>query len=268
MKDNFWHVRNDFLTSDPRNVVSGIFDDDKRNYARGESELSKEVALLDDALALFVTSLQGGYRNKSEWQDNVSVKAAVAMANSALNYLFLARHAILLGYFPEARNLLRGCHERITRCYLFFVDENEAQKFLSGKSLSDKSEQSYVDKKVAKILSDSNASDILRELRKVYHSQSSLVHPNLESLSARTGGPETEKLSERVVKYPFFGGLLSSDLGKVYLYAVIQSTLFALNVIKVVFVETSGAWDNKYDRILESYNTFLSQARISKSESV
>lgn len=265
MKDNFWHVRNDFLTSDPRNVVRGIFDDDKRNYARAESELSKEVALLDDALALFVTSLQGGYRNESEWQDNVSVKAAVVMANAALNYLFLARHAVLLGYFPEARNLLRGCHERITRCYLFFADKNEAQKFLSGKKLSDKSEQLYIDKKVAAILEANNALEILREM---YRSQSSLVHPNLESLSARTDGPETEKLSERVAKYPLFGGLLSSDLGKMYLYAVIQSTLFALNVIKVIFIETSGAWDNKYACILESYNTFLSQARISKSESV
>jgi hypothetical protein len=66
MKDDFWHVRNDFLTSEPRNVIRGILDDDKKNYARAESELSKEVALLDDALTLFVTSLQGGYRNAQE----------------------------------------------------------------------------------------------------------------------------------------------------------------------------------------------------------
>jgi len=91
----------------------------------------------------------------------------------------------------------------------------------------------------------------------MYRSQSSLVHPNLESLSARTDGPETEKLSERAVKYPLFGGLLSSDLGKMYLYAVVQSTLFALSVIKVIFVETSGKWDEQYDRIKESLKKLI-----------
>lgn len=261
MKDNFWHVRNDFLTSEPRDVVSGILDDDKRNYARAESELSKEVALLDDALTLFVTSLQGGYRNAQEWKDNVSVKAATAMANSTLNYLFLARHAVLLGYFPEVRGLLRSCHERITRCYLFFVDKDEAQKFLSGKEIP----QRDVNKKLATIL---KVDDTLRKMmRDSYSSQSSLVHPNLESLSVRTVGPESEELNERIVKYPLFGGLLSSDIGRLTVYAVIQITLFALKVIKVIFVETSGVYDNKYAHILESYNTFLNQARVSKSDS-
>lgn len=258
MKDNFWHVRNDFLTSEPRNVVSGIFADDKKGYARAESELSKEVALLDDALALFVASLQGGYRNENEWQDNISVKAAVAMANSALNYLFLARHAILLGYFPECRDLLRSCHERITRCYLFFADKDEAQKFLSGKKLSERSEQLYVDKKVAAIL---KANKAFETLRSTYYHQSSLVHPNLESLSARTAGSESEKLSKRVVKYPLFGGLLSSDLGKPVIFTVVQATLFALSVIGVIFEETSGTWKKEFNRILQSYNTFLDQAR-------
>jgi len=261
MKDNFWHARSDFLTSEPRNVVRGILEDDKRNYARAESELSNEVASLDDALTLFVTSLQGGYRNAQEWKDNVSVKAATVMANSTLNYLFLARHAVLLGYFPEVRDLLRSCHERITRCYLFYADKDKAQNFLSGQEIP----QRDVDKKLATIL---KVDDSLRKMmRDSYSSQSSLVHPNLESLSARTAGPESEELNERILKYPLFGGLLSSDIGKLSLYAVIQMTLFALKVIKVMFVETSGVYDNKYARILESYNTFLNQARISKSES-
>ena len=225
MKDDLWHTRSDFLTSEAPDVVRGILCDDRRNYARAESELGRELALLDDALALFVTSLQGGYRNRSEWEENASVKAAAAMASSALNYLFLARHAVLLGYFAEARNILRGCHERMTRCYLFYADVNEAQKFLSGKKLTGRSEQSYVDSRVAAILEADNAFEALRAM---YRSQSSLVHPNLESLSARTAGPESEELSERVVKYPIFGGLLSPDLGRLTVCAVVQSTLFAL----------------------------------------
>lgn len=261
MKDNFWHVRSDFLTSEPRDVVRGIINDDKKNYSRAESELSKEVALLDEALTLLVASLQGGYRNAQEWKDNVSVKAATAMANSTLNYLLLARHAVLFGYSPEVRDLLRSCHERITRCYLFYADKDEAQKFLSGQEIP----QRDVDKKLATIL---KVDDALRKMmRDSYHFQSSVVHPNLESLSARTVGPESEKLNERIVEYPLFGGLLSADIGKLSVYTVIQMTLFTLKVIKVMFVETSGVYDNEYARILGSYNTFLNQARISKSES-
>jgi hypothetical protein len=262
VKDNFWHMNSDFLSSPPRKVVQSILFADKKNYKKAESELSDEVTLLEDALTLYVTSLQGGYRNAPKWQDNISVKAAVAMANSALNYLFLARHAILLGYFPEARNLLRGCHERMTRCYLFFADKDEAQKFLSGKKLSEKSEQLYVDKKLATIL---RSDESYKALREMYHSQSSLVHPNLESMSARTDGPETEELSERVVKYPIFGGLLSSDMGRLTVYAVIQSTLFALNIIKVIFVEPSGNWDTEYGRIKEKVDSFIAKAKASNS---
>jgi hypothetical protein len=234
----------------------GILGDDKKNYKRAESELSVEVSLLDDALTLYVTSLQGGYRSLDEWKDNVSVKAAVAMANSTLNYLLLARHAVLLGYFAEARNLLRGCHERMTRCYLFYADKNEAQRFFSGKQI----DQKDVDQRLATIW---KGNDVHGTLREMYRSQSSLVHPNLDSLSARTDGPESEELSERVVKYPLFGGLLSSDLGKPILFTVIQSILFALSVIRVIFVETSGDWDKEYAKIKESVDKFITQARAS-----
>ena len=260
MKDDFWHVRNDFLTSEPRQVVRGIFDDDKKNYQKAELELNKEVALLDDALTLFVTSLQGGYHNVDNWKNSVSVKAAVAMANSALNYLFLARHAVMLGYFPECRDLLRSFHERITRCYLFFADRDEAERFFSGKKI----EQKDVRKKLSSILASGNdkrKSEILAMLQDSYNHQSRVVHPNLESLSARTDGTETEKLSERVMKYPFFGGMLSSDLGKPAIFVVIQATLFALKVIGVMFEESSGTWGKEFSRILQIYNTFLNQAR-------
>ena len=263
MKDEFWHVRSDFLTSDPHQIVKDTFNDDKKNYARAELELSKDVSLLDDALALFITSLQGGYRKSKNWKDNDSVKAAVAMANSALNYLLLARHSILLGYFAEARNLLRGCHERITRCYLFYADVDEARKFLTGKKLCNGSEQSYVDHKIANILKDKESLSALREM---YDSQSSHVHPNLESLRVRTDGPETEELCDRVVKYPIFGGMLNPDLGKAYLFAVFQSALFALSVIKVIFVETSGHWDNEFRRIWKIHQSIIEEHKTAQPQ--
>jgi len=260
MKDDFWHMQHEFLSSAPRDVVRGILEDDKKNYKKAEAELNEELTLLNDALTLFITSLQGGYRNLEQWKDNISVKAAVTMANSDLNYLLLARHAVMLGYFPECRDLLRSCHERITRCYLFFVDKDEAKRFFTGKEIMQKD----VRKKLSSILASENderESEILKLLQDSYRHQSQVVHPNLESLSARTNGLETEKLSERVVKYPFFGGMLSSDLGKPVIFVVVQATLFALNVIGVMFEETSGTWKKEFSRILQSYNTFLNQAR-------
>lgn len=246
MKDDFWHARNGFLTSKPRQVVRSIFDDDIKNYHKAELELSREVVLLDDVLTLFVTSLQGGYHNVDKWKNNVSVKAAVAMANSTLNYLFLARHAVMLGYFPECRDLLRSCHERITRCYLFFADKEEAERFFSGKEI----QQKDVRKKLSSILvsgNDKRQSEILKTLQESYKHQSQVVHANLKSLSARTGDPGMEKCSERVVKHPLFGGLLSSELGRLTIFAVVQCTLFALSVVGVIFEETSGQWQKEHD---------------------
>jgi len=260
MKDNFWNIHNDFLTSAPQNVVRDTFDDDKKNYARAELELSKEVALLDAALALFVTSLQEGYHNLDNWKDNISVKASVAMANSTLNYLFLARHAVMLGYFSECRDLLRSCHERITRCYLFYADKDDAKRFFTGKKITQKD----VKEKLSSILASGNdkrKSEILKILQDSYSHQSDVIHPNLESLFARTYGPETEKLSERILKHPLFGGILSSDSGKLAIFTVIQATLLALKVIGVIFEETSGTWKEEFNRILQSYNKFLYQVR-------
>ena len=183
------------------------------------------------------------------------------MACSALNYLFLARHAILLGYFSEARNLLRGCHERITRCYLFYADPQEAKKFLAGDKLCNKSEQSYVDKTVAAILDKNDGNCVFQKLRTMYRFQSAIVHPNLESLSSRTLGSKTEQLSERVVNNQVFGGLLAADLGKMYLFSVIQSTLFALSVIRVVFEESSGNWDKEFERIQRTYDSYTAELK-------
>ena len=111
---------------------------------------------------------------------------------------------------------------------------------------------------MAAILKADNA---LEKLREMYRSQSSLVHPNLKSLSARTAGSESEELSDRVVKYPIFGGVLSYDLGKPVIFAVIQAALFALQVIGVLFEETSGTWEREFNRIKQSHDTFLNQER-------
>jgi len=257
--DDLWNTKSGFFKSAPQEILKDIYDDDKKNYQKMEAELSKEVALLDDSLVLFITSLQGGYSNYDNWKDNVSLKAAVPMATSAFNYLLLARHAVSMGYFAETRDLLRSCHERMTRCYLFYADTSEAQKFLSGEQLRKCSEQEYVDNRIDSILKQKGKT--YQALRKMYKSQSSLVHPNLESLSARTPGPEMESLSDRAVKYPIFGGLISSDLGKSYLFAVLQKTLFALSIIGVIFMETAGSWNKEFKRLKARLDAFVKEEK-------
>jgi len=136
MDDKIWHISSGFVKFKPQDVLKSILNDDKANNDKAQSELGKEIELLDTAIALYIELLQAAYRRIDEWKNVASFRAAIAMAGSALNYILLARHGILLGYYPEARDLLRGCYERITCCSVFFVDEKEARRFLSGEKIS------------------------------------------------------------------------------------------------------------------------------------
>jgi hypothetical protein len=260
MESGFWHMKHDFLNTSPRDIVRGIIEDDKNNYARAKAEFSEEIKLLDDALALFVMSLQGGYRIQTAWENNISVKASVVMANAMLNQLFLARHAVMLGYFAECHDLLRSFHERVNCCAVFFNDEDEAKHFFDGAEIWPRD----VRKKLSSFLAEGNdvkRDEILKILKDSYNRESKIVHPNLESLRDRTGGPKTEDLKDRVVKYPFWGGMLSYDLGKPIIFIIIQATLLALKIIGVIFEENSGVWKKEFSRIKETYETFLAEAR-------
>jgi hypothetical protein len=135
MANEIWHLTNDFLKLPAREVLKNILRDDKRNYDRAVSELSEDIKLLDDTIVLYAEVLQAAFRIIDKWKNNNSNRAAMAMLISNLNYILLARHGILLGYFPEVRDLLRSCYERTSRCYLFFYSKEFAGRFLSGKQI-------------------------------------------------------------------------------------------------------------------------------------
>jgi hypothetical protein len=223
--------------------LKNILRDDRNNYERAELELGEDIRLLDDAVTLYMGSLQAAYRLVDKWESNVSNRAAMAMLVSTLNYVLLARHGILLGYYPEVQDLLRSCYERISRCYLFFHSEKFSSKFLSGKQVK----QVKVDEELSKLEKGKDKRGALFEgLRKYYGFMSDVAHPNLKSFAARYGDKD---LGERVGLEYVFGGLMGSKLGHVVIIRILQTVLSALRILGVIVHDESGGWDAEYQKI-------------------
>ncbi len=236
-------MTDDFNKLPARDVLKNILRDDRKNYDRAESELSEDFEFLDDAIVLYIESLQAAYRLVDKWKDNDSNRAAMAMLISTLNYILLARHGILLGYYPEVRDLLRSCHERISRCPLFFSDGETARRFLAGKEIW----QNEVNQKLSKLEKDlDKREEIRKSLNEYYGWLSEDVHPNLKSFRARYGEKE---LGERVGLQCVFGGLMSAERGHVTVIRILQTVLSALRILGVILPEESGRWDKEYQQI-------------------
>ncbi|MFC2022179.1 hypothetical protein ACFLTR_03095 [Chloroflexota bacterium] len=243
MEEKIWHLTDDFNKLPARDALKNILRDDRKNYDRAELELGEDIKLLDDAIVLYMESLQAAYRVTDKWKGNDSNRAAMAMLVSTLNYILFARHGILLGYYPEVRDLLRSCHERISRCYLFFYDGEAARRFLSGRQIM----QSEVDRKLSRLQEASDKrKELFEALRKYYGLFSDVLHPNLKSFEARYG---KENLGERVGLTYLFGGLMSSERGPVVIVRLLQTVLSALRILGVILPEESGNWDKEYQQI-------------------
>ena len=93
MEESFWHLADDLNKLPAKEVLKNILRDDKRNSERAEAEFIEDIKLLDDAITLYIESLQAAYIYIDKWKDNISNRAAIAMIVSTLNYILLARHA-------------------------------------------------------------------------------------------------------------------------------------------------------------------------------
>jgi hypothetical protein len=232
-------------------VLRNLIRDDRKNSKKAESELGEDIKLLDDAIVLYIESLQAAYRLRDKWKSNNSNRAAIAMEVSTLNYILLARHGILLGYYPEVRDLLRSCYERISRCYLFFYSEKFADRFLSGKQIK----QSVVDEELSKLEKAPDKRGLLfKDLRKYYGFMSDTAHPNLKSFEARYGEKD---LGKRVGLEFVFGGFMSHKLGHIVIIRLLQTVLSALRILGVIMPEESGGWDKEYQQISKRCNEMV-----------
>lgn len=243
MEEKIWHLTDDFNKLPARDVFKNIIRDDRKNSERAESELGEDIKLLDDAIVLYMESLQAAYRLIDEWKGNNSNRAAIAMLISTLNYILLTRHGILLGYYPEVQDLLRSCYERTSRCYLFFYSKKFANRFLAGKQVK----PYVVDEELSKLEKDPNKrKEFFIGFRQYYGFMSEVAHPNLKSFETRYGDKD---LGEKVGLICVFGGLMSSKLGHVAIIRLLQTVLSALRILGIILPEESGSWDNKYQRI-------------------
>ena len=243
MEEKIWHLTDGFNELPAREGLKNILRDDMKNYDRAESELGEDIELLNKAMVLYIESIQAAYNLIDKWKGNVSNRAAIAMLVSTLNYILLARHGILLGYYPEVQDLLRSCHERITRCILFFHSKKFANIFLSGKQIK----QSEVDDELSRLEEEPNKrAELFKGLRKYYGFMSEVGHPNLKSFQARYGKKD---LGERVGLQYVFGGLMSSERGPVVIIRLLQTVLSALRILGVILPEESGNWDKEYQKI-------------------
>ena len=249
-----WHLSGSLL-SNPTDILSSLISDDKKNYERAEQKFNEDIGLLDKALVLYIAALQGVYRVKERWQNQPTFEAPIILFSSVLNILLLIRHAILLGYFSETPTLFRNCHESITRGYLFWLNVSEANRFLSGKTRR----QEEIDAKLSSLEEPKEKEErkAYTALRQQYKRQSELSHPNLASYKLRYGDLETEKLREKILSSPLWGGFLTDDLVKPVIYSALQLTLSAISIIKSIFIDSSGSYEADYKAIFEKYKDYI-----------
>jgi hypothetical protein len=243
MGNEIWHLTDDFTKLPARDTLKNILRDDRKNSERAESELAEDIKLLDDAIVLYMEALRAAYRLIDKWKDNNSNRAAIAMLTSTLNYILLTRHGILLGYYPEVRDLLRSCYERISRCYLFFYIKKFANSFLTGKKIK----QYKVDEELSRLEKDpGKEKELFTSLRQYYGFFSDVAHPNLKSFEARYG---EKALGERVGLEYLLGGVMSAELGHATVIRILQTVLSSLRILRVILPEESGSWDKEYQQI-------------------
>ncbi len=241
MENEIWHLTDDLNKLPAKDVLNNLLRDDRRNYDKAESELSEDIELLNKAIVLYIESIQAAYNQIDKWGGNISNRAAIAMVVSILNYVLLARHGILLGYYPEVRDLIRSCFERTLSCYLFFHDGEYARRFLSGKKIW----QGEIRKELSRLEEDTEKSNELhKSLNEYYNFLSEVVHPNLKSFEARYG---KDNLGERVGLQYLVGGIMSTEYGHVTILRIIQTVLSALRILGIILPNES--WDKEYQQI-------------------
>lgn len=256
MKEEIWYLRSDFTKFPAKDVLEKTLEDDKKNYDRATSELKQEIQILDEAIILFIESLQVLYIQLDKWKTNNSNRASMAMLTSILNYIVVARHMVLFGYFPEVQEILRSCYERTSRGYLFFYSLTYANEFLSGKQIKPKT----IDEELSKLEKDpAKKSEIYRGLRQYYGYLSEVAHPNLKSFEYRYW---SEDLSSRVGLECVFGGVMSFERGYIVITRILQTTLSALRLFKAIINVESGEWDSRFEALNKKCNEMVDKIKV------
>lgn len=254
--ERFWNLRNDLLSVPPRESLENILKDDEKNKVQGEIELKEPLEILDWAFTYVLAHIKGLYTVRDQWVDDLQDRATVAMSAAALNFLLLARHAVLLGYYAEARGILRDCYERTSRAWLFHRDEPPAQQFWENNR---KLRQSDVDARIKDLIKEADSEEqgnkIFQFLRKTYSTQSDVVHPNLQSFLVRTPGINSSsdtELRDKVGKDLVIGGVSASQYTRIVLSEVLAQAVEVAAVLLSLARDQDGEWRAEYERLFEA----------------
>lgn len=206
--------------------------------------------VLDKAIALFISVLQKLYENKSRWEGATNSRAAIAMANSTLNYHLLSRHAVILGYSSETYPLSRACFERITRCIVFQLDEKLAKRFWAGKEIKQGEIRDiiseYFEKKV-----EGTYKEAKKQISNLYKELSSVTHPHLKTIRFRT--VHTSNIADENTGINFtYGGESSDIVALMNIADCMTYVMFSLFMLEMLSKEILGTWGNVLERKIQS----------------
>jgi len=251
----YWHAKGKFEKERPLDIIATIIRGDNHNGLSVSPRAEKLLRSLDASVALFIELLQIAYKERSDWQYNLQFKAGIAMANATLNYMFIARHAVILGYGAEAQMLYRGCFERMTRAIVFQIDKSLTNQFWQGKQIN----QSEVNDKISRYLESKNEEDTFKQIYQSYKQNwrmlSELSHPNLVTIMPRILSVEG-RLPEESLGIDIGLGGMSGESIISGVIGLMMHVSFSLSLMRILLSEFLGKWnknlDKKYTRIINA----------------
>ncbi|MFC2070444.1 hypothetical protein ACFLTB_04655 [Chloroflexota bacterium] len=249
----YWHGEGKFEKAKPSELLATIIRSDNYHVKHLSSRAERLLKSLDESIAFFIELLQVAYKNRANWQESPQIKASVAMANGTLNYLFIARHAVILGYGHEAQMLYRGCFERMTRAIVFQTDERVVKRFWNGKQIN----QSEINNKISRYLEKKNEKGMFSEIYQSYKQNwkilSELSHPNLGTVAFRILSLEGRS-PEKSLGIDIELGGMSNESVISGIIALMMHISFSLSLMKILVSEYLGKWNNKLER---KYSRFI-----------
>ena len=242
MNRPFWHVRNDFKTATPRELVGQIWEDDELNRNRSLATFSAEAGVVDEGLEIYVEPLQRALNEQEKWNDDVRRRASIAMLIHAFNGFLARRHLLTHGYLAESRLFSRNTYESLCQALAFAQNEALAKKFYLGRQTSPKA----IHKALSAIFSNEEieGKDVFKRFADHYQRLAVGAHPTLESFSLRTA-VQSGSLQQSVPEDVVFGGLLQDDIGKIAWLALARSIADATVSEQFVFGEISRDWNRR-----------------------
>jgi hypothetical protein len=242
----YGHGKGKFEKESPFDLLATIIRSDNYQVMHLSFRAESLLKSLDASIAFYIELLQVAYKNRINWQGDPQIKAGIAMANTTLNHLLIARHAVILGYGAEAQMLYRGCFERMTSAVVFQIDAKLAKLFWSGKQIN----QFEINDAISLYLESKHEKGTFKQIYESYKQNwkmlSELSHPNLETVMFRILSIEGRSIDESIGIDIGLGGMTNESVISGIIGLMTQIT-FSLSLMRIFVSEFLGKWNKKLD---------------------